>query len=378
LKSLLISAGPVPAFRAAMPSLLRVASRSLALSSLLLGLFGQSACSRPASAQVSEEAPPVAVETVAARLETLPETLQLPGTLRAYQEAEVAADQPGRVISTFIERGDAVKASQSLVRLDSRAARLTNLESRSQTAALAAQDENAALECQRAEQLLKASAISRSEFDRMSTSCAAARHSASAARARQKLSEQAVGDSIVRAPFAGRIAERRVTIGEYVVPGTKIATVVDLSKLRLELEVPESATGRISEGLPVVFSVAAFPERRFTGKIVYIGPVVERTGRDQLVEAIVENPDEKLRPGMFASSELGIGSKQLPVIPERALFGNENARRVFVVRGDRVEERVVLAGDPKSGVVPILAGVQAAERVVLSPPSTLRDGSRVK
>ncbi len=361
-----------------MQSVLRVAGRGLALSSLLLGLLGQSACSRPASAQSSGEAPAVAVETAVAKLETLPETLHLPGTLRAYREAEVAADQPGRVISTFIERGDAVKASQSLVRLDSRAARLTNLESSARAAALAAEDENATLECQRAEQLFKASAISRSEYDRMSASCAAARHSVDAARARQKLSEQAVGDSIVRAPFAGRIAERRVTIGEYVVPGTKIATVVDVSKLRLELEVPESATGRIAAGLPVVFSVAAFPERRFTGKIVYIGPVVEKSGRDQVVEALVENPDEKLRPGMFASSELAVGSRQLPVVPERALFGNENARRVFVLNGDRVEERVVLAGEPRAGSVPIVTGLKAAERVVVTPPPGLRDGARVK
>jgi len=361
-----------------MSSTLRAAGQALALTSLLLGLLGLSACSRPASAQVAEEAAPVAVETAVAKLEALPETLHLPGTLQAYQSAEVAADQPGRVVATFIERGDAVTASQSLVRLDSRAARLTNLESRARAAALAAEDENAALECQRAQQLFAASAIPRSEFDRMSASCAAARHSVDAARARQKLSEQAVGDSIVRAPFAGRIAERRVTIGEYVVPGAKIATVVDVSKLRLELEVPESATGRIAQGLPVVFSVAAFPGRRFTGKIVYIGPVVETSGRDQVVEALVENPDEELRPGMFASSELGVGTRELPVVPERALFGREGARRVFVVQGGRVEERVVLAGDAKSGAVPIVTGIEPGDRVVLSPPSTLRDGARVK
>jgi hypothetical protein len=94
--------------------------------------------------------------------------------------------------------------------------------------------------------------------------------------------------------------------------------------------------------------------------------------------ALAPAVDQQLRPGMFASSELGIGSRELPVIPERALFGNESARRVFVVSGDRVEERGVLAGDPKSGAVPILTGVKVQERVVLSPPAGLRDGSRVK
>jgi membrane fusion protein (multidrug efflux system) len=348
----------------------------LALGALPLSTAG---CSSSASAQqTSAEPPAIAVESVVVEARAVPKVLALPGTLRAFQEAEVAADQAGRVVATFIERGDPVRPQAPLVRLDSRAASLSNLESRARASALAAEDKNAAAECQRAEQLFRAAAIARAEYDKMSAGCAATRHSVDAARARQKLAEQAVGDAVIRAPFAGRVAERRVTVGEYVTAGTKVATVVDLSKLRLELEIPESATAAVRSGLAVTFSVAAFPDSTFRGSIVYIGPVVERGDRAQLVEALVENADERLRPGMFATSELELGRETMAVIPLHALAGTESSRRVFVVKAGRLEERVVLALPAETGSVAVKKGLAIGERVVLNPTPALRDGLRVK
>jgi membrane fusion protein (multidrug efflux system) len=351
---------------------------SLGLATLIGLSLATAGCSNPAKAQVATELAPVAVESAVAEVRAVPRTLSLAGSLRAFREAEVAADQAGRVLATFIERGDAVRLRQPLVRLDSRVAALTTLESRARAQALAAERENAALECQRAEHLFRAQAISRSEYDRMTSSCKVTGHSVEAARARQSITEQAVGDATVRAPFGGRIAERRVTVGEYVVAGTKVATVVDASRLRLELEVPEAASGAIREGQPVEFSVTAFPGLRFRAGVVYIGPVVEKSGREQLVEALVNNEDEKLRPGMFASAELFTGSENLPVIPARALTGSESSRRIFVMQGGRVEERAVLALPAHDGDVPIRKGLSAGERVVLNPAPSLRDGQRVK
>lgn len=342
-------------------------------------LFAASGCSTPASAKTStEEAPPVVVESAVAVSRQVPKVLQLPGSLHAFQEAHVAADQSGRVVGTFVERGDSVRLREPLVRLDARAATLGTAESRAQAAALEAQRQNAALECQRAEQLFAARAIPRAEYDRMTASCTATGHSVDAARARQRLAEQAVGDAVVRAPFAGRVAERRVTAGEYVTAGTRVATIVDTSKLRLEIEVPESAIAAIREGLNVEFSVAAYPGARFDGKVVYVGPVVQERGRDQVIEALVDNAGEKLKPGMFATTLLTTGHENLPVIPERALAGTEASRRVFVIKGSAVEERVVLPAESRSGSVAIRKGLAAGERVVLSPAPSLRDGQRVK
>lgn len=372
--------GAVHAVRASMTSTPPSpgATRTLYIALGSLSLLG-AACSNPAQAQPTpREPPPVAVQSTVAASEAVPKRMTLPGTLRAFQEAEVAADQAGRVLATFVERGDAVRLHQPLARLDSRSASLSNLESHARASALAAEDANAALECQRAEQLFRAEAIARAEYERMSASCAATRHSAEAARARQKITEQAVSDAVVRAPFAGRIAERRVTVGEYVTAGTKVATIVDSSKLRLELEIPESASGAIRPGLAVDFTVAAFPGQEFHGSVVYIGPIVEKKGRDQVVEAVVSNGDEKLRPGMFATSELVLGSESLPVVPERALTGSESSRRLFVIKDGQLEERVVLALPARDGKVPIKRGLSGGERVVVEPSRSLRDGQRVK
>ena len=114
--------------------------------------------------------------------------------------------------------------------------------------------------------------ISRAEYDRMRTGCATASFSAEAAGARARMATKAVGDATVRAPFTGVIVERHVTVGEYIQPGAKVATLVELDPLRLEIAVPEHAIGAIRKTGDVSFEVGAYPNQRFSGTVRYVGP----------------------------------------------------------------------------------------------------------
>jgi RND family efflux transporter MFP subunit len=337
-----------------------------------------SGCSSPASAASRAEPAPIAVEKATAEERGIPRTIALTGTLVANRDAEVATDAAGRVLATFVERGDVVQAGAPLARLDARAAALGSAEASATAAGLRAQDENAKLECERAERLFAENAISRAERDRIATSCAAASHSLSAAYARAGLAHKGVSDAMIRAPFTGFVVDRNVDVGEYVAPGRTVATIVELATLRLELAVPEAATAAVKAGGTVTFEVAAYPGRDFSGVIGRLSPKLRPQSRDQLVEVEIDNANGVLRPGMFAVARLLVGEDKLPAIPVTAVTGRAPAERVFVIKNGRLEERVVSTGGRIGDRVAVKKGLAAGEVIVARPTDAVRDGVSVK
>ncbi len=348
------------------------------LAPVLAGCGVRAKAAAPATSAAA--APALAVKTAAVVAQALPRTLTLTGTLTANRESGVAADLAGKVAEIFVERGSRVRAGTPLASLDRRQADLVEDEARSQAAAVASQSALAQSECARAEKLFAEGAINQAEFDRSKTQCQAAALSAQAAEARSQLAGKTVTDLVIRAPFAGVIADRFINPGEYVRPDSKVATVVQLHPLRLELSVPEHALSAFGVGAEVAFSVAAWPGQSFTGKVRFIGATVRRATRDLLVEAVVDNKDERLRPGMFAVAEVKLGEVVLPVVPRTALRTDARAGtdRLYVVQSGRVEERLVHTGAAAGELIAIQAGVKAGEQVVLAPATNLRDGMPVR
>jgi RND family efflux transporter MFP subunit len=337
-------------------------------------------CSSPAAAAPPQkEAAPITVETAVATAVAVPRTVTMTGTLVAGRQADVAAETAGQVLEVLVERGDVVEAGAPLVRLDSRTARLTQSEAGASAAALLAQSNAAKLECERAERLFAANAITRAELDRSTASCSASAHSVAAAQARVSLAAKAYGDAVIRAPFRGAVAERLVAAGDTVAPGRNVVTLVDPSSLRLDLTVPETLTANVREGRALTFAVAAYPERRFSAKVARQSPVLRARSRDQIVEAAIDDAEGLLKPGMFATADVQVAEDRLPAVPAGAVVGRAPAERVFVVRPDaRVEERVVLSGVRAGDTVVIARGIAAGERVVSVPSAAVKDGVRVK
>jgi membrane fusion protein (multidrug efflux system) len=331
----------------------------------------------PADAPASS-AVRVSVETEPARPLDVPKTLRLTGTLRGNREADLAANASGRVLSVAIERGVEVKLGQSLATLDVRAATLSASEARAQAASAQAQGEQARDECGRYELLKQRGAISDLEYQQKITQCRTLLLSAEAATARSALAAQNVGDGVVRAPFAGIIAERFVEVGQYVRQDSKVATVVSLDPIRLELAVPEADVAKVTEGAIVTFRVSAYPERRFSGTIRFVSGVVRASTRDLVVEALVDNAERLLLPGMFADVELTVGSQKLPSVPKASLVIRDEQARLFVVNGGRLEERMVALGPSLGERVSVVRGVKPDERVVVSDSSQLSNGQAVE
>lgn len=339
--------------------------------------LGAPGCKHSAAGEVERapaQAAPASVHTEAVSLVEVPRTLRLTGTLRGDREADLAANAAGRVLSVAIERGVQVKTGQVLAKLDVRAATLSASEARAQAESARAQEEQARDECARYEKLKERGAISDLEYQQKVTQCRTLPLSVQAASARADLAAQNVGDGIIRAPFAGLVAERFVEVGQYVRQDSKVATLVSVDPIRLQLAVPEADVARVAEGAVVSFGVAAYPGRRFTGTIRYVSGVVRATTRDLVVEAVCDNPERLLKPGMFADVELDVGTQKLPGVPTSALISKDEQSRLFVLHGDRLEERVVALGPARGDRVSVLKGVSIGERVVVSDPSQLSNG----
>lgn len=319
----------------------------------------------------------VTVTTAIVAQKPIARALVLTGTLTPNRRSDVAADANGKVIAAPIERGSIVAAGAMLVRLDRRGAALTDEEAQAQAASARTQQTLADTECARADKLFNAGAITQAEHDRAHTQCDASRSMAAAAAARARMASKNLGDAVVKAPFRGVVADRLVSEGEYVHADTRVATVVEIDPLRLELTVPEAAVGTLARAKEVVFEVAAFPGESFHGRVRYVGPAVRRQSRDLLVEAVVANPQRRLLPGMFATARLVLGSEPRPVVPATAVKREAETDRVYVVANGRAEERLVALGLRDGDVFAVMSGLNAGERVIAPLVPGLRDGTSV-
>jgi len=303
--------------------------------------------------------------------------LALTGQLEGSRETDLAANVNGKIVKTLVERGASVSAGQPIALVDTRAASLNLAEARVGAEAAEVAAANAKANCERTRALAERGAISPAELERSDTQCRTSELSLSAARARASLAGQLVGDGVIRAPFAGSIAERFVDVGEFVRSDTRVATVVDLSSLRLKFTIPEVHIAAAQAGAKVRFSVAGYPDKSFEATLRYVGAQVRPTTRDLVAEAVVTQPDVTLRPGMFASVALAAGDSARPVVPRGALLARDGRQLVFVVVDGRLEERIVQTGESLGDEVAITRGLAAGERLVVAPNPELRNGQRV-
>jgi membrane fusion protein (multidrug efflux system) len=351
-----------------------------------------------------------------ARQQPVNRVLRVTGTLMADEEAEVAAETAGRVIATPVERGSrvvegspliviaaleaqagATDAEASVAQLEARLAlepgETFDVESVPEVASAKATRDLAEADFNRIKSLLDQRVVSQAEFDQRRTALEASRNQYRAARnaaqqqfrmlegarARLTLARKALADTVVKSPFAGLVVERKVSIGDFVTRGTKIATVVKVAPLRVELTVPEQSAGLIARDQPVRIRVDAFPGRDFDGRVRYVSPAFRADQRALTVEAVVPNADNALKPGMYVAADIQLpASDASVVVPVEAVQSAGGISRVYVVKGAAVEERMVTPGMALGPLVEILGGVAAGEQVATSGIAGLVDGTRIQ
>ena len=262
-----------------------------------------------------------------------------------------------------------------------------------EVAAAKATRDLAEAEFARIRSLLDQKVVSQAEFDQRRTQVEATSNQYRAARnaaqqqfrmlegakARLSMARKALADTVVRAPFAGLVMERKVSVGDFVTRGTKVVTVVKVAPLRVELTVPEKSAGLIQSGEALRLQVDAFPGRDFEGQVRFVSPAFRADQRALTIEASVPNPDDALKPGMFAAAEVMLPSSAPSlVVPSGAVLTAAGISHVFVVRGTSVEQRMITTGLSLGSVTEVLQGLTAGEMVATSRVEALSDGAQVR
>lgn len=199
-------------------------------------------------------------------------------------------------------------------------------------------------------------------------------------RAQVGIAEQAVADTVIRAPFSGFVSERPVAVGEYVSSASIVATILRTNPIKIQIQIAEADVPYVSMGRGVSVAVDAYKDRNFAGTVTAINPAIDPTSRSAVVEASVENGDNALRSGMFATVRITReGGSKAVFVPRNAVYNDQSTQsfRVFVVQDGVVKLRVVQLGIEEGDAIQILTGINAEEIVATSNLEQLYEGAKV-
>ncbi|HEX8090438.1 MAG TPA: efflux RND transporter periplasmic adaptor subunit [Blastocatellia bacterium] len=341
------------------------------------------------------------------------------GSLFAYEEVIVSSEVEGKVEQVLADVGDRIAKGQPIVKVSPTELQLTLEQQRAilrqararlglaedgddlKDVRAAAEVKKAAADLADAEQkyrrakaLLDQGLLPRQGFDEAESRYNAARAAydlsvqavenlrgqLAGSRASAALAQKKVGDSIIRAPFAGQVKERTVTQGQYLKVQTPVMTIVNVDPLRMRLKVPEKMAAWVRAGQVVTVSVEAYAGRVFAGTISRVNPSVDQQTRSFEVEALIENHDGALKPGFFVKASIPSDNIANAIfIPQEALVYVYGVYKVFVVEGDTLKEREVKIGGRSGEEVEILEGVNEGERIALpAGGQELKEGATVE
>jgi membrane fusion protein, multidrug efflux system len=308
--------------------------------------------------------PGMPVEVAVARADTVRDEIAATGQIEAVQSIDLRPEVEGRIVAILFHEGQEVDQGEPLFQVDS-------TELAAQVAQLAAQRDLANQDLARTKDLVNQNAASAADLER-------AEATARGAEAQYRLQSTRLARTTVRAPFAGVVGQRYVSLGDYVTTSTRLASLHTVNPQRAVFPVPEKFAHELRPGQEVSFGVAAIPGRAFTGQVDFVDPVVQLPGRTILVKARVPNPGRQLQPGMFLEAHLVTAVRPAAVVvPEDAVVPAEGSSFVWVVADGKADRRKVTLGVRTPGFVEVASGVTAGTQVVVGGLERLFPGAPV-
>jgi membrane fusion protein (multidrug efflux system) len=307
---------------------------------------------------------PIGVVVAPARMERLAVELEALGTAHANESVDIASKVSNRVVAVPFAEGQRVRRGELLVELDGE-------QARADVAIAEAALKESRSQYDRSRELYSTKVLSESQLDQIEATLKANEARLAAARSR-------LGDLQIRAPFAGRVGLRRISVGSMVGPGTIITTLDDTDTMKVDFTVPEAFLAAVTPGLEIVARSVSYPDQVFAGKVASVDSRVDPSTRSITVRALVPNPAGLLKPGMFLNVRLAREATDALVVPEQALVPEQGDMFVFVVKDDTAEKRLVRIGQRRVGDVQILQGISSGDLVVTEGTQKLRDGAQVQ
>jgi membrane fusion protein, multidrug efflux system len=318
--------------------------------------------------------PPESVSSAVVREDKWQGTLTAIGSIAAVQGVTVTPEIPGLIREINFESGATVAQDDVLVRLD------TSLEE-AQLRALEAQEELARLNLNRERTLRSQNMVSQAELDAAESTLKQNQANADAVRT-------TIRKKTIRAPFGGRLGIRLVNLGQYMDTGKPIVSLQSLTPVYADFSLPQQELARLKTGMTVRVTTDTYPGRKFEGKLTAINPDLDQSTRSVGLQATLANPDQSLRPGMFARVEVLLPEEQsVLVIPATAVLSATYGDSVYVIEAkpgkDKgksqlvVRQQFVRTGQARGDFVSVESGLKAGERIASAGVFKLRNGMAV-
>ena len=288
------------------------------------------------------------------------------GNFEAKQQLDFPAENSGRVVKVLVDEGDHVRIGQVLavIKGDQLSIELQNMQAAYQ---------HAQADSQRYENAFKTGGVTKQQLDQAKLNLVNAKARYDAARIN-------IGDASIKSSINGIVNKRNIEPGSVVSPGTVLFELVDVSTLKLKVNVPESQVATLKLGTSINVTASVYPDKQFTGKITFIAPKADESLNFPVEITIANNPDGELKAGMYGSATFGTSSNQAQVlmIPRNAFVGGVGNNEVFVVKDNTAKMVKVVAGRIFGDNVEVLKGLNAGDVVVTSGQINLADGSKVE
>lgn len=315
----------------------------------------------------AQAAPPTVVIAAPVMRQAFDDRIEALGTVRANESVALTASVTETVSALYFDDGDRVEAGTLMVEM-------TSVEEHAQLEEASALLDEASRQYRRVQSLATQGTASRSVLDER-------RSEWEAARARLSGIESRLSDRLIKAPFAGVVGLRNISVGALVEPGDLITTLDDDRVMKLDLSVPNVYLAGLRRGLPITAYTRAFGEREFSGEVRSIDSRVDPVTRAVRVRVLLPNAERLLKPGMLMQVTLRINPRQTLVIPEAALM--PVGRKQFVLLalpqdgGHKAERRAIVIGARRPGQVEVLSGLEEGDLVITQGTQRARPGQAV-
>jgi membrane fusion protein (multidrug efflux system) len=298
--------------------------------------------------------------------QTFSETLHLTGFVKSVEDVVVSTEEGGVLMEWLVPKGGYVQEKGVIARMNDDVL-LPQYE------AAKAQYEIAELTYQKQFRVFQEQGISEVQVK-------SAQYARDAAKAQMELARNRFERTRIKSPISGILDDRLVDAGELAAPGVPVARIVNLDRMKVQVNVPEVQAGAVARGSDATISVSAFPGESFAGKTTFVGSSVVADNRTIPVEIVLRNPGRRLKPDMIARVTVKGTSRRTALLVEEQVVQQIDQRTtvVYVEHEGRAERRAVVLGGRNNGKVEVLTGLSQGDRVIVSGYQDVYDGQQVE
>jgi membrane fusion protein (multidrug efflux system) len=320
----------------------------------------------------------VHVRTRSVSTEPLRPFVEAIGSLRPYEEVVISSEIEGILRKIFVSEGDRVTRGSLLAEVNETDFVLGVRHAQAALHQAEATLANVKQEYERKAALYREQLVTSQQFDDIAARREVSESDVERARASLALAREKLARTKIYSPLSGAVKEKRVSAGDFVRSGTFLVSLIRTDPLKLQFTVIEKDVGKLRKGQEVQFRVDAFPERLFRGRLQSIYANLEEKTRSLQVEALVENSQNSLKPGLFARVVLYTGAPaDRIVVPINALLYEASTIKVFVIENGRAVEKIVKIGQKFGEDMEIVEGLHGGEQLVVVGQNNLAKGVKV-